>query len=114
MNYIPIHTNIAPNYNYLSAENAYLKQSIEYKDAVICEQQGTINKLHADAQQLSQANMQFKQERDKATTDAARWHVMKKIILSQGGGHQLETVEKVINKELSNDRAGKKGVERRD
>jgi len=75
MNYMPIHTNIAPNYNYLSAENAYLKQNIEYKDAVICEQQSTISKLQADTEQLSKASHTFKQERDKAVADAQRWHM---------------------------------------
>jgi len=100
MNYIPIHTNIAPNYNYLAAENAFLKQDIEYKNAVLCEQKVTISKLQADAEQLSQASMQFKQQRDQATADAARWHIMKKIIATQGGEHQLEEVEKIVNKEL--------------
>jgi hypothetical protein len=114
MNYIPIHTNIAPNYNYLSAENAYLKQNIEYKDAVICEQQVTIGKMRADTEQLSKANQAFKQERDYAVSDAARWRVMKKIILTQGGERQLYEVQKTIDKELSNDRAGKKSMERRD
>jgi hypothetical protein len=111
MNYVPIHTNIAPNYNYLSTENAYLKQNIEYKDAVICEQQATISKLKADTEQLSQANMQFKQDRDNAVSDAARWRVMKKIILTQGGERQLYEVQKTIDKELSNDRARKKSLE---
>lgn len=114
MNYIPIHTNIAPNYNYLSAENAYLKQDIEYKNAVICEQQATISKLQADTQQLSQANQTFKQERDKAVADAERWRVMKKILLIQGNEQQVYDVQKIIDKELSNDRAGKKSMERRD
>jgi len=111
MNYIPIHTNIAPNYNYLSAENAYLKHSIEYKDAVVCEQQATINKLKADTEQLSQASNTFKQERDKAVADAARWRVMKKIILAQGGERQLYEVQKTIDKELEHDRARKKNLE---
>jgi len=114
MNYIPIHTNIAPNYNYLSAENAYLKQTIEYKDAVLCEQKVTIDKLQADTEQLSKASHTFKQERDAAVADAARWQVMKKIILTQGGERQLYEVQKTIDKELSNDRARKKSVERRD
>jgi len=100
MNYIPIHTNIAPNYNYLSAENAFLKQDIEYKNAVLCEQKVTISKLQADAEQLSRASMQFKHERDQAVADAARWRVMKRIIDTQGGKQQLQEVEKIVNKEL--------------
>jgi hypothetical protein len=94
MNYIPIHTNIAPNYSYLSAENAYLKQSIEYKDAVLCEQQTAITKLQADTQQ-------FKQERDKAVADAERWQVMKKIMASQGNERHIYEVQKAVDKERS-------------
>ena len=111
MNYIPIHTNIAPSYNYLSAENAFLKQNIEYKDAVICEQQARIGQLQADVEQLSQASFTFKKERDAAMADAARWRVMKKIILTQGGERPLYEFQKNIDKELSNDRAGKKNME---
>lgn len=101
MNYIPIHTNIAPNYNYLSAENAFLKQDIEYKNAVLCDQQSTIAKYQADVEQLSQANATFKQERDQAAADAARWSVMKQIILSQGGERQLYEVQKTVDKEIT-------------
>ena len=101
MNYIPIHTNIAPNYNYLSAENAYLKQNIEYKDAVLCEQQATIEKFQADVAQLSEANMTLKMERDKAVADAERWRVMKQIIKIQGNDQQLYQVQKIIDKELA-------------
>lgn len=101
MNYIPIHTNIAPNYNYLSAENAYLKQNIEYKDAVLAEQQTTIQKFKADVAQLSDANMTLKIERDKAVVDAERWRVMKQIIKTQGNERQLYEVQKIVDKELS-------------
>lgn len=101
MNYVPIHTNIAPNYNYLSAENAYLKQNIEYKDAVLCEQQTTIAKFQADVAQLSEANMTLKIERDKAVADAERWRVMKQIIKIQGNDQQLYQVQKIIDKELA-------------
>lgn len=101
MNYVPIHTNIAPNYNYLSAENAYLKQNIEYKDAVLCEQQATIQKFQADVAQLSEANMTLKMERDKAVADAERWRVMKQIIKIQGNDQQLYQVQKIIDKELA-------------
>lgn len=99
MNYIPIHTNVAPNYNYLNAENAYLKQDIEYKNAVVCEQQTTITKLQADVQQLSQANTQFKQERDKSVADAERWQVMKKIMATQGNERHIYEVQKAVDKE---------------
>lgn len=101
MNYIPIHTNVFPNYNYLSAENAYLKQSIEYKDAVLCEQQMTIQKFQTDVEQISSANMQIKQENDRLKNDAERWHIMKKILLTQGGEKQLYEVQKIIDKERS-------------
>jgi hypothetical protein len=102
MNYIPIHTNISPNYNYLSAENAYLKHNIEYKDAVICEQQAKITELQKDVQQLSNACNLFKQERDKHSADAERWRVMKKIILTQGGQRELYEVQKTIDKDIEN------------
>lgn len=108
MNYVPIATNVAPNYNYLAAENSYLRQNIEYKDAVLCEQQTTIQKFKADVSQLSQANMTIKSERDKAQEDAQRWRVMKQIIKSQGGDRQLYEVQKIIDKELENDRSGRK------
>lgn len=101
MNYIPIHTNIAPNYNYLSAENAYLKQTIEYKDAVLCEQNVTIQKYQTDVAQLSESNMTLKAERDKAVADAERWRVMKQIIKSQGNEKHLYEVQKVVDKELA-------------
>lgn len=100
MNYIPIHTNIAPNYNYLSAENAFLLQNIEYKDAVLCEQQATIQKFQADVAQLSEANMTLKMERDKAVSDAERWRVMKQIIKTQGSDQQLYEVQKIVDREI--------------
>lgn len=108
MNYIPIHTNIAPNYNYLSAENAYLKQSIEYKNAVLCEQNVSIQKYQADVAQLSDANMTLKMERNKAVTDAARWRIMKQIIKTQGNEQQIYEVQKIVDKELERERAGRK------
>jgi hypothetical protein len=111
MNYVPIHTNIAPNYNYLSAENAFLKQDIEYKNTVLWEQQTTIKKFEEDVQQLSQANMGLMQERDKAVADAARWRVMQKIILSQGGERHLYEVQKTVDKEIENDRKRTKNLE---
>lgn len=100
MNYIPIHTNVAPNYNYLSAENAFLRQNIEYKDAVLCEQQATIQKFQADVAQLSEANMTLKIERDKAVVDAARWRVMQQIIKTQGNDRQLYEVQKVVDRDI--------------
>lgn len=111
MNYIPIHTNIAPNYNYLSAENAYLKQSIEYKDAVLEEQQITIQKLQKDVTQLSEATMDLKIQRDKAIADAERWRVMQQIIRTQGNDQQAYLVGKVVDKDLERGRAAR--VERR-
>jgi hypothetical protein len=100
-----IPTNIAPNYNYLAAENAFLRQGMEYKDAVICEQQTTIQHLQKDIESLSKASATFMQERDKFEMDARRWQVMKKIILTQGGERQLYEVQKTIDKELERNRA---------
>lgn len=111
MNYVPVHTSIAPNYNYLSAENAFLRHNIEYKDSVLCEQQQTISKLKADVDQLSQANMKFKTDRDKFEADSKRWQVMKQIIKNQGNEQQLYEVQKIVDKEIESERAGKKSME---
>lgn len=100
MNYIPIHTSVYPNYNYLSAENAFLKQTLEYKDAVIIDQQTTIGKLNEDIQQLSSANAGLRMERDKAENELQRWKVMKKIIKSQGSDQQLYEVIKTIDRDI--------------
>lgn len=110
MNYIPIHTNITPSYNYLLAENAFLKQDIEYKNNVICDQQGLVAGLKKDVDELSQANMKLKAERDKYQADADRWRVMKNIIRSQGNEQQLYTVQKVVDKDLERGRTA--GLER--
>jgi hypothetical protein len=100
MNHIPIHTNIAPNYNYLTAENAFLRQNIEYKDHVLCEQQTKISQLQADVSHLSQASMKFKSERDKFEMDSRRWQVMQQIIKTQGNERQLYEVQKIVDKEI--------------
>lgn len=107
MNYTPIHTNIYPSYNYLAAENAYLRQNIEYKDAVLCEQMSTITKLQGSVLDATQTASKFE-------ADADRWRIMKKIILTQGGQQHLYEVEKTVDKEREHDRARKEGVERRD
>lgn len=96
-----IPTSVVPNYNYLAAENAFLRQAIEYKDAVLCEQQTTISKFQSDVAQLSEANMTLKAERDKAVADAERWRVMKQIIKTQGNDQQLYEVQKIVDKEIS-------------
>lgn len=110
MNYIPIHTNIAPNYNYLSAENAYLKQSIEYKDAVLCEQQTRIAQLQQDVEQLSQASAQYKQERDQYADDAQRWKIMQRIIKTQGNQREMYEVTKIVDKEIERERTGQNNL----
>lgn len=81
MNYTPVHTTIVPNWNYLSAENAYLKQEIEWKNAVLVEQQGKI-------ESLQRANSELQH-------DALRWNRFKHIIDGQRGeltGQQLERI----------------------
>lgn len=108
MNHIPIHTSITPNYNYLSAENAFLRQNIEYKDAVLCEQQETITKLRADVDQLSQSNMNLKAERDNFEQDAHRWRIMKNIIRTQGTEQALYVVQKTVDRDLEHDRKRRK------
>lgn len=111
MNHIPIHTNIAPNYNYLSAENAYLRQNIEYKDAVLCEQQTRIAQLQQDVDRLSQASAKFKQERDRYEIDANRWRIMKQIIHIQGTDKQVYEVTKIIDKEIELGKSRSKSLE---
>lgn len=100
MNHMMIPTNVVPNYNYLAAENSFLRQSIEYKDAVLCEQQATIKKFQDDVAQLSEANMTLKMERDKAVADAERWRVMKQIIKTQGNEQQLYEVQKIVDRDI--------------
>lgn len=111
MNYPPIHTTVYPSYNYLSAENAYLRQTIEYRDHVLHEQQITIANLQADVNQLSQANMQFQNECAQAKAEAQRWKAVKKIMLTHIGERQMYEVQKIVDKEIRNERAGKKGLE---
>lgn len=107
-NYVPIHTTVYPSYNYLSAENAFLKQAIEYRDHVMHEQQGTITKLKADIGQISQANMQFKAECAQAKAEALRWQKVKHIMLTQMGERQMYEVQKMVDREIRNERAGRK------
>lgn len=114
MNYVPIHTTVYPSWNYLAAENAYLKQNIEYKDAVLCEQQEKISDLQKDVTQLSQASATFKKERDDALADAERWRVMKKIIATQGGQQPLYEVHKIVDQDIERERNRKSSLERRD
>lgn len=111
MNYMPIHTNVYPNYNYLSAENSFLKQTIEYKDAVLGDQQVTISRLKDDVQQLSRANMDLRQERDKLKADAERWRVMQQIIRTQGNDQQAYIVGKVVDQDRQSSGRGKARVE---
>lgn len=106
MNYIPIHTNVFPSYNYLSAENAYLKQALEYKSVVLCEQQAKIAQLEADVVQLSQASATFKKERDQHADDAQRWKIMQRIIKTQGNDQKMYEVTKIVDKEMERERTG--------
>lgn len=103
MNYTPIHTNIFPSYNYMAAENAFLKQDVEYKNAVLCEQQATIDNLQKEIAKHEDVKSELdmlKIERDKYQMDARRWHVMKQIIRAQGNDQQLYEVQKIVDKEL--------------
>lgn len=104
MNYVPVHTSIYPSYNYLLAENSFIKQSSEYKDHVLCEQSVTITNLKKDIEQLSVANMKFKEERDRFAADAERWRVMQKIIKIQGGEQHLYEVQKIVDKDIERER----------
>ena len=105
---VNIPTSVYPNYNYLAAENSFLKQNIEYKDAVICEQQEKINYLEADLAQLSESTAALKAAKDRAEYDAARWQSMKKIILNQGGEKALYEVQKTVDQDIEITKRGLK------
>ena len=83
MNYTPIHTSIYPSYNYLAAENAFLKQDIEWKNAVLAEQQGKIESL-----QRANAELQH---------DALRWNKFKHIIDGQRGELTSRHLESIVD-----------------
>lgn len=83
MNYQPVHTNILPSWNYLSAENAFLKQDIEYKNAVLVEQQGKI-----DALQRANSELQH---------DALRWSKFKHIIDAQRGELTAVQLQNIVD-----------------
>lgn len=89
MNYTPIHTNVYPSYNYLVAENAFLKQDIEYKNVVMFEQQNKINFLE--------------QEYEKLQHDAMRWNKFKQIIDAQKGELTAQQLQNIVD---SGHRAG--------
>lgn len=112
--YMPIHTNIYPSYNFMTAENAFLKQQIEYKDAVLCEQQTTINGLRSELTEATQENALLKAQVDEFRANANRWKVMKQIIRGQGGDRHLYDVEKVVDKEIERVGTGKESMERSD
>lgn len=86
MNHPVIQTNIMPSYHFVIAENNFLKHEIEYKNAVLMEQQSTITSLREDVA--------------KTDHDARRWQAMKKIILAQGGEKQLKTVETTLDTDI--------------
>lgn len=114
MNYTPIHTNIYPSYNFMAAENAFLKQQIEYKDAVLCEQQHTINGLQSELTETTQENALLKSQVEDLHANSSKWKIMKQIIRGQGGERHLYDVEKVVDKEMERVRTGKESVERSD
>lgn len=94
---INVPTNIYPNYSYLATENAFLKQNIEYKDAVICEQQTTINGIQ---EQMSLMQHEANSEISKLQFDALRWQTMKKILLKQGGPQKAAEVQGIIDRDI--------------
>lgn len=81
--YHVIHTNIAPSYNFMQAENAYLKQSIEWRDAVMIEQQ---TKIEA----LQRANSELQH-------DAMRWNKFKHIIDAQKGELNAKQLQNIVD-----------------
>lgn len=79
--YNVIHTNVLPSYNFMQAENSFLKHAIEWRDAVLQEQQAKI-------EALQRANSELQH-------DALRWNRFKHIIDAQKGelnGKQLENI----------------------
>lgn len=101
MNYVPIHTNISPNINFLLAENSYLKQSIEYENAVLLEQN---NKLASMTDEIKT----LRAERDQFAEDAQRWKIMQQIIKVQGNQAQMYQVTKIVDMEIER---GKRSLE---
>lgn len=81
--YPVIHTNIAPSYNFMLAENAYLKQSIEWRDAVMVDQQ---TKIEA----LQRANSELQH-------DAMRWNKFKHIIDAQKGQLTAKQLQNIVD-----------------
>lgn len=79
-----IHTSIAPNYNFMQAENAYLKQAVEWRDAVLQEQQ-----MKIDALQRANAELQH---------DAMRWHKFKHIIDAQKGEMSSKQLQNIVDR----------------
>lgn len=80
---INVPTSIYPNYNYVATENAFLKQNIEYKDAVICEQQQKIDSL-------TQANQELQ-------LDAQRWQKFKRMFDAQKGPMNSEQLQHIVD-----------------
>lgn len=81
MPYTLIPTNVAPSYAFMQAENAYLRQSIEWRDSMLIEQQGKI-------ENLQRANSELQH-------DAMRWNKFKHIIDQQKGeltGRQIQNI----------------------
>lgn len=114
MNYMPIHTSIYPSYDFMVAENAFLKQQIEYKNAVLCEQQTTINGLQSELTESTQEKSLLMSQVDALKADANRWRIMKHIIRGQGGDRHLYDVERAFDKEMERVGTGKESVERSD
>lgn len=79
-----IHTNVMPSYNFMQAENAYLKQAIEWRDAVMQEQQGKIESL-----QRANAELQH---------DAMRWNKFKHIIDAQKGDLSAKQLQNIVDR----------------
>lgn len=78
-----IHTSIMPSYDFVQAENAYLKQSIEWRDAVLQEQQSKIVCLQ-------KANTELQH-------DALRWNKFKHIIDLQKGDMSAKQLQQIVD-----------------
>jgi hypothetical protein len=83
LNYMMVHTPVAPNYSFLQAENAYLRQALEWRDAMLVEQQNRLTHLHSVNAQLQH--------------DAQRWAKFKGIIDKQQGELTSQQLQNIVD-----------------
>lgn len=81
--YSVVQTSVVPSYAFLQAENLYLRQNIEWRDAVLMEQQEKI-------ENLQRANTELQH-------DAMRWNKFKHIIDAQKGEMSAKQLQNIVD-----------------